>query len=187
MIIVHTRALQHNDDRIRQSLRSRCRIESQILRPVQHHRRRSSSSSLFPVPMTSGDGYIGAMYALSNVHVADNSRTLNWLAPKPVFPSLGMLSFQERHQGLKNKRWNFRRSYKTLKTAVVLRPDRTSTCDRPSIHHGDRLALESHGLRSRDRLEDGVRYHHLPRGFKGVLPTRGNRHLHQHLRQHWES
>jgi len=73
----------------------------------------------------------------------------------------------------------------SLKTAVVLRPDRPSTCNRPSIHHGDRLALhdlESHGL-----LEDGMRYYLLPRGFKGVLPTRGNRHLHQHLRQHWES
>ena len=46
-------------------------------------------------------------------------RSLNWLSPKPVFPSSDILSVQKRHQGLKIKRWDFRRSYKSLKTAVV--------------------------------------------------------------------
>jgi hypothetical protein len=58
-------SLRDNDDRIRQSLRSHCWTESQI--------RRSSSSSLHPAPMTAGDDYTGAMYALSNDHVADDS------------------------------------------------------------------------------------------------------------------
>ncbi len=40
-----------------------------------------------------------------------------------VFLSSGILSVQKRHQGLKIKRWDFRWSHKSLKTAVVLRPD----------------------------------------------------------------
>ena len=47
-------------------------------------------------------------------------------ASKLVFPSSGILSVQKRHQGLKNKRWDFQRSYKSLKTAVILRPDLTN-------------------------------------------------------------
>ena len=40
--------------------------------------------------------------------------------------SSGILSVQKRHQGLKNKRWDFQRSYKSLKTAVILRPSLTN-------------------------------------------------------------
>ena len=52
----------------------------------------------------------------------------NYISPasKLVCPSSGILSVQKRHQGLKNKRWDFQRSYKSLKTAVILRPDLTN-------------------------------------------------------------
>ena len=40
--------------------------------------------------------------------------------------SSGILSVQKRHQGLKNKRWDFQRSYKSLKTAVILRQSLTN-------------------------------------------------------------
>jgi hypothetical protein len=46
---------------------------------------------------------------------------LRKVASKPVFSSSGILSFQKLQQG-----WDFRRSYKSLKTAVVSRPDRTN-------------------------------------------------------------
>jgi hypothetical protein len=52
---------------------------------------------------------------------------LNSLAPNPVFLSSGILSVLKHHQGLNIKRWVFRRSYKSLKTAVVLRPVTTIT------------------------------------------------------------
>ena len=48
---------------------------------------------------------------------------LREVLPKLVFLPSGILSVQKRHQGLKIKRWDFRRSYKSLKTAVVIRPD----------------------------------------------------------------
>ena len=49
---------------------------------------------------------------------------LKFLREVLLFPSSGILSVQKRHQGLKIERWDFRRSYKNLKAAVVLRPDR---------------------------------------------------------------
>ena len=53
--------------------------------------------------------------------VLNFKRSLNSLAPKLVCPSSGILSVQKRHQGL-----NFQRSYKSLKTAVILRPELTN-------------------------------------------------------------